>query len=587
MGNPGARMARSPRSLFARLIRRLPPPDGDFVPDAELVARFAADRDPAAFELLVWRHGALVLGVCRRILRDEHLAEDAFQATFFVLARKAGPVRGRNLAGWLHRVARRVAVRAAKKRAKVSVREKTLAAEPVCAASQPYGDWKSILDAEVGRLPDRFRLPVLLCYLQDYTTDEAARILGIPRGTVLSRLSTARQRLSARLTKRGVALPATLAASSVASNQLISATVRSAAVFAVGEAAVPSASTLLATEVIRMSAWKLPAGIAAAMMLTVGVGSGVAWVQGGGQGQGNVARQTSRVEPKQSKPQPDNRKQEEAARQQFRIKLEQKREEIEKSVASLNQRILEKVNQMRDLSLEEFPVIQQRYSDLGRQLATANQDLKGLRFDIKIFENRVKELNDAMKKEMTSRKPVRIDTSTRYGMRLQAFNKRMIEVELNIDQATHGGKQPTDAVVMGLKKQLNILSNEIISQEDDIRTSLAQENYNRDLRELEKKQKYDMAKATFLQEHIVLLENNMKQDIKLGIQIGKLESEVAILKSQLVDWNQKLADVEQSITLVDLPVGSDANRTDRIDMVLLELSKLRKEVTDLKQALRK
>ncbi len=266
-------MPRSLRNLFGRLSQG----ESDRVPDADLVARFVKDRDQAAFELLVWRHGNLVLGVCRRILGDEHLAEDAFQAAFLVLARKAGSVKSQNVAGWLHRVARRAAVRTAKKRAKLAVREREFTSEPAGVTSTADRDWTGILDAEVGRLPDRFRLPVLLCYLQDYTTDEAARALGIPRGTVLSRLSTARQRLAARLTRRGV--PATLVSATVASNQLVSATVRSAALFAAGDAVLTSAPTLLATEVIRMTAWKLPAAVAAAMMVTVSVGSSVAWVQ--------------------------------------------------------------------------------------------------------------------------------------------------------------------------------------------------------------------------------------------------------------------------------------------------------------------
>src|SRR3954462_992674 len=109
-------MPANPWSLFRLLARRQPSAEADPLPDAELLRRFAASQDPAAFELLVWRHGAMVLGTCTRVLRDEHAAEDAFQATFLVLARKAGSVRtAGSAAGYLHRVARRVAVRAAKR----------------------------------------------------------------------------------------------------------------------------------------------------------------------------------------------------------------------------------------------------------------------------------------------------------------------------------------------------------------------------------------------------------------------------------------------------------------------------------------
>src|SRR5262245_57220591 len=109
-------MRPNPWPLLRRLARR-PPGESDPVSDAELLSRFARDRDQAAFELLVWRHGPMVLGACRRILRDVHLAEDAFQAAFLILARKSGTVRaGGSVAGWLHRVARRVALRATKQR---------------------------------------------------------------------------------------------------------------------------------------------------------------------------------------------------------------------------------------------------------------------------------------------------------------------------------------------------------------------------------------------------------------------------------------------------------------------------------------
>jgi hypothetical protein len=110
--------------LFDRLVRRLPPADADRVTDAEQLDRFAKDLDQAAFELLVWRHGGLVLGVCRRILNDDHLAEDAFQATFLVLARKAQTLHARNVPGWLHRVARRAAHKAAKRRQKLLTRKR-------------------------------------------------------------------------------------------------------------------------------------------------------------------------------------------------------------------------------------------------------------------------------------------------------------------------------------------------------------------------------------------------------------------------------------------------------------------------------
>ncbi len=196
------------RNAFSKLFSRLRPPDaypGNAVADAELLRRYAEARDPAAFELLVWRHGPLVLGTCRRVTRHEADAEDAFQATFLVLARKAGGVR-QSLPGWLHRTARRAALRAAGRR-----RVGTLTTDvPATTRSGLDADELALLDAAVDGLGERHRRVVVLCYLQGHTAEDAAAILGVPRGTVLSRLATARGRLAETLTRRGVTLPAAL-----------------------------------------------------------------------------------------------------------------------------------------------------------------------------------------------------------------------------------------------------------------------------------------------------------------------------------------------------------------------------------------
>jgi RNA polymerase sigma factor (sigma-70 family) len=197
----------------------------DGLSDAELLERFAARHDEAAFEVLVWRHGAMVLGVCRRLLRASPDVEDAFQATFLTLVRKAGSVRrGEALAAWLYRVAYRIAVQARAEARRRWLREgapglETAAAPPAATDREPL----ALLEEEVRRLPTKYRLPVLLCYYQGRTTAEAARQIGCPRGTVLSRLAWARQRLRGRLTKRGVALAAGLAALRVGQRALAAA----------------------------------------------------------------------------------------------------------------------------------------------------------------------------------------------------------------------------------------------------------------------------------------------------------------------------------------------------------------------------
>ena len=199
-------MPRDPLSTFFARLRPPPGLGGDAATDGELLRRWVEARDPAALELLVWRHGALVLGTCRRVCRRETDAEDAFQATFLLLARSAGQVRS-SLPGWLHRAAARAALRASRRK-----REVPLGTDlPATASVTPDADELAQLDAAVNGLGERHRRVVVLCYLQGHTAEAAAVALGVPVGTVHSRLSTARGRLAASLTRRGVALPAALA----------------------------------------------------------------------------------------------------------------------------------------------------------------------------------------------------------------------------------------------------------------------------------------------------------------------------------------------------------------------------------------
>jgi HlyD family secretion protein len=183
--------------------------------DAELLLRFAAWRESDAFTELVRRHGPMVLAVCRRVLGNLHDAEDAFQATFLVLAARPQAVGNpASLASWLHGVARRTAMRAQVEAARLRRRDR-LGAKQEGIELKPDSLWhdeRPILDAEVARLPTRNREAFVLCCLEGLTHEEAGRLLGIPGGTVASRLSRARQRLRERLTRRGIAIGAVTAA---------------------------------------------------------------------------------------------------------------------------------------------------------------------------------------------------------------------------------------------------------------------------------------------------------------------------------------------------------------------------------------
>jgi RNA polymerase sigma factor (sigma-70 family) len=188
--------------------------------EAELVDRFAKDNDEAAFEALIARHGPMVLGVCRQLLRDPNDVDDAFQATFLVLVSKAGSIRNRDsVDGWLFGIARRVAARARVEGARHRRHLERLGAERLVSAGDPGGPMSSEpepdfapLIAEVDRLPERFRAPVVLHYFEGLSAEATAQRLGCARGTVLSRLSRARGRIKARLERQGFSIAVLLPA---------------------------------------------------------------------------------------------------------------------------------------------------------------------------------------------------------------------------------------------------------------------------------------------------------------------------------------------------------------------------------------
>jgi RNA polymerase sigma factor (sigma-70 family) len=200
---PGDLLHHLPRLWAAEAARDLS--------DGELLARFLARREESAFAILVQRHGPMVLGACRRILAEAHLAEDAFQAVFLVLARRAAAIRQRpSLASWLHGVARRVALRARAQAAARRGRERRPREMPQTDVLDDlmWKELRAALDEEVGALPERCRAAVVLCDLESKSYDQAARELGWPKSSLASRLAKAHRLLRARLVRRGITLSA-------------------------------------------------------------------------------------------------------------------------------------------------------------------------------------------------------------------------------------------------------------------------------------------------------------------------------------------------------------------------------------------
>jgi RNA polymerase sigma factor (sigma-70 family) len=260
--------------------------------EGQLLRRFAAGDD-AAFEALVTRHGPMVLGVCRRLLYDSRDVEDAFQATFLVLLRKAGALRDAEALGpWLHGVAYRVAARIRSKSSRRPSEElkgaRSEAVEPACDLER--SELRTLIDEEIRRLPEKYRRPVVLCYLEGRTHEEAARRLRCTAGSVRGRLDRARQKLHDRLTRRGLAPAAGLAAMTVGAEvthaavppPLVAATLatlaRDATATAVSTAAYPAALELAdgVSRAMIVAKLKLAASFLAAGAIILAVGA--AWL---------------------------------------------------------------------------------------------------------------------------------------------------------------------------------------------------------------------------------------------------------------------------------------------------------------------
>jgi RNA polymerase sigma factor (sigma-70 family) len=226
---------------------------GRNLPDRELLERFSERHEEASFAEIVRRHGPMVLGLCRRVLQNEHDAEDAFQATFLVLSRKAVSLRAQeSLCGWLHSVAYRIAQKARLAAARRRKHEGRVGARQVTdpLSQMTLQEAHEILHRELARLADKFRAPLVLCYLEGLTRDEATQRLGWTLSTLKSRLEQARERLQARLAWRGPALSGALVAvllgdataSATVPPVVLQSTVKAATKVAAGGAAAPVVS---------------------------------------------------------------------------------------------------------------------------------------------------------------------------------------------------------------------------------------------------------------------------------------------------------------------------------------------------------
>jgi RND family efflux transporter MFP subunit len=265
--------------------------------DGHLLEAFIARGDSPAFDALVRRHAAMVLAVCRRIAGHAHDADDAFQATFLVLVRKAGSVMPRDLVGnWLYGVAYRTALKARALAGRRHQRERRMIDIPQPDANaEDRTELLRLLDRELARLPAKYRLPIVLCDLEGRTRRNAARQLGLPTGTLSGRLTIARKLLAKRLGRHGLAITGTALGNALseqavagAPNEIVTSTIKAAALFAAGSAAaagiIPTQATALAEGVLKtmlLGKLKIATAVLASIVL---LGAGVLAYDGAGPG---------------------------------------------------------------------------------------------------------------------------------------------------------------------------------------------------------------------------------------------------------------------------------------------------------------
>jgi RNA polymerase sigma factor (sigma-70 family) len=267
-----------------RHIRQLVGPErASELSDAQLLEQFVSRREESAFAALLGRHGRLVWSVCRQVLHHDQDAEDAFQATFLVLAVQAASIRqGQAVSSWLYHVAHRIARKAEGKRSRQGRHERQAEAmkhvQPV--SDLPWRELQVVLEAELQRLPEKYRAPFVLCCLEDKSRPEAARLLGWKEGTLSSRLAEARKRLQQRLARRGITLSAVLCATALAVGAgpvpaaLARQTLRTAVLYATDKAAAASVLTVKVAalvEGVTKTMFVTKANLAAAFLLVAGL----------------------------------------------------------------------------------------------------------------------------------------------------------------------------------------------------------------------------------------------------------------------------------------------------------------------------
>lgn len=400
--------------------------------DRELLERFLQRREEAAFAALIERHGPMVFGVCRRVLRDEHEAEDAFQATFLVLARRAASIRRRDaVSHWLYGVAYRVASKLKARTFARREKEKVLAQLPSALPNSdpiPLVIWRElrvVLDEELSQLPDKYRAPIVLCYLQGKTNEGAAKELGWSAGSMSKRLAAGKEMLRERLEKRGMALTTGFlfgaispgVASAAVSPAVATATVKAVLFGVAGKAAAAgliSANAALLTEGVLKAMFMNKLKTTVLVLFGVGAlssGSGiVAYNTLGLGGQENQQEAPQKPEPKAAGP------------------------STEKRLAELRKAKREAVAEEWEARWQEFIAGRGTIEialDCARRLLNSERELAATKPDqIAVLERHVKKM-----KEMDEIAVARVEAGRIHTMEGKQIEYHRLEAEIWLEEA--------------------------------------------------------------------------------------------------------------------------------------------------------
>lgn len=576
------------RGLLERLLARRRETIGEGVSDSELLQRFTRDKDEAAFELLVWRHGSMVLGLCRRAIRDEQLAEDAFQAVFLVLARKAGAIRG-NLGGWLFKVARRVAGRALRNRPTVQPVVEIATETPNITTER--AELTAVLDAEIARLPERLRRPVVLCYLGGHSTEEAARELGCPRGTVLSRLATARKYLAERLTRRGITLPGSLALAGL-NAALVSSTLASAHSFRIGSFTT-STATQLAIGVIQTMKRVTMVAVIGGLVLMTTLAMGIGWAQQEPTGEGKqpAGTATTPADPVAKSPppaQPEITPARRAADEQIK-KLEQLAESlrIESDATEKQLQLLERTQGSpaeRTLKLE---LLQKQFIEVDAEYRLTRRELDKLEVEQSVLKKLLDDKNAFLPVD-----PVLVQETASSDPLLKKTVADLNRAQNVLMAALEKSAETDTPLIKELKESLKLAEKrveEAAKKATSNAVAVLQERERRATRQRIAKLQTEILIMKKICERLKTERDAVQKLLDTnsggGINLEQLKNNMEPQREMLGRIERQLLVLRAQRNGITLPAESDADV--KLDRILRELAALRKDVQELKEQKKK